>query len=230
MRALLVLYASAVVSAADDDRRIPECGVAAVYGVCTLLDIETSPEQVEDVIKRRDPEADLSALSLSQIVRAIEDLGLAAEASRAEPDEFDRIPVPAIAYIRPERINRGDPRVGHVVILTAASAHGVRALDLTESRRPIEVSMDHLRETWDGEFVSVSKVERRRFPRNVWQAASVIVCGIALVLFCGLAVRSARPSSVTRQANEPSARNDVLPSNSGSRDTEGGEPSLGPTK
>jgi len=146
---------------------IAHCGVAAIYGAARILDVETSPDAIERLIRLRYGQTDLSRLSLRQLRHAAEDLGLSAQSLSAEPARFHEIPTPAILHFRPERVARADGEVGHAVLLTHVDIESACILDLTQSSGPVIIPLAELREVWDGEFLSISKMT------NAWSFPTI---------------------------------------------------------
>ncbi len=157
-----------------------------MYGVAKLCGIKVSPNDVESSILRRSPKADLSALNLKQLREALEELGLAAQTFKTQPETLSTIPTPSIAYFRPERINRKDG-VGHVVIVTSFTDSSVRVLDLTQSREPIDIPVAEFSEGWDGEYLAVYRDSRKSTPElmsaSVRRILWLSLVAISLVVF-----------------------------------------------
>jgi len=166
--------------------KMPHCGVAAIYGVAKLNGGSVSPKDVESLILRRSPQADLSALSIKQMREALEDLGLSAQAFKTQAKTLDAMEMPAIVYLRPERMNRQD-NIGHVVIVTSASDSSIRVLDLTQSRDPIDVPAAEFRDGWDGEYLAVSRdrppASSRFLPTGLHGAVWFALAGISAIVF-----------------------------------------------
>lgn len=137
--------------------QLPYCGPAAVYAMAALHQIETSPAEVESLFQASDPAPSLSALSLSEIVEALEGLGLTARSYRASRKDYLAVPTPCVAFFRAERLGGSNRKVGHVVILTSIGEQNVRVLDLTESAAAISIPYEEFEQTWDGEYIAVSQ-------------------------------------------------------------------------
>jgi len=184
---LICLLLAADSDSAPQAARIPYCGVAAVYGIAKLNGLETSPGDVESVLRRRYPEANLSSLSLKQLRETLSELGLSAQSFQIAQGAVDHVPTPCIAYFRPERIRQQPNGIGHVVILASIKEDVVRILDLTESRSPIDMPLSEFRESWDGEYLAVSREPQSQSTeyltastrRVIW----LTVAAVALVVF-----------------------------------------------
>lgn len=151
----VVLVAQTEVDGVVSGRRIPHCGVAAVYGTAILLGVEADPDEIEISLLKTNPGVDLAALSLTQLSEAFGHLGLRATPKQCEPSDAIYLKTPFVAYFSPRRIARSGDYAGHVVIVTSISHDGVRILDLTESSQPINVAFTDFRDGWDGHYIEV---------------------------------------------------------------------------
>lgn len=184
--------------------RILHCGVAAVYGVSRLLGIDTNPEALEASIVKADPSADLSALSLLQIVTAFQRLGLQASAKQCSPAESYHLKTPFVAYFFAKRADRSADMPGHVVIVTFLSRDRVRILDLTELAVPVEVPFSEFRDAWSGYYVEVSRAES---DVGLNWAAGWPILGIAsLLAFIWALRRSVSYPSISQSPNRARSR------------------------
>jgi ABC-type bacteriocin/lantibiotic exporter with double-glycine peptidase domain len=164
--------------------RLPNCGVAAIYGISQILGSSVSPASIEATIKSRSPEADLAALSMKDIRLALSDLGLHSESLRLEAHDLKHVPTPCIVYIRPSKLGSKDTGVGHVVVATSITDDDVRILDLTLSSTPIVMKLQQFRDNWDGEFVTAQRESQPL--TSVWRVISAYRVFWIVVLACSL--------------------------------------------
>ena len=137
-------------------KRVPDCGVASVYCLLRSCDETVTVEDVEQKFMAMGTNVELSALSLRQLVAALEAYSVGSEAVRLSDAALDEIKLPAILYLH--RTDRDGSEIpGHFIVLMNVSETKVKLIDLT---LPLHIydgigEMDRARlgEYWKGDAV-----------------------------------------------------------------------------
>lgn len=158
------------------DQPLPACGVAAVYAALKLLERPVPLEALERQFHRLRPGMRLDRLSLADLRRVVEQHGLPARALRVIPS--GKLPVPAILYIRPERLP-GGPSAGHFVLLRHGDASSVEVIEFQGVPRVVRIPRQVLFAHWDGELLALGN-EARQASRATW-LGPVALLSVAVV-------------------------------------------------
>lgn len=168
----------------------PDCGVASVYAALRILGRDLSLGDIEDRFRELVGRDDLSRLSLAEMRSVAESYGLHA-ASFTGGDRLEDIAVPAILYLRAQRLDRSAGQPGHFIVLRAADNDQADIVDLSLSLQSRLVPAEKLREAWDGQFLVIAEepISVRPSWRNVL-SIFLIIAGAAAA--CSL-VRRRKP-------------------------------------
>jgi hypothetical protein len=134
------------------ERAWPSCGVAVVYAALKLLDRPVPLDTLQAACRALRPGVRLDRLSLADLRLVLQRHGVRAQALRVAAS--DELPVPAILYIRPERLNRRS-LTGHFVLLRHADGSAVELVDVTATPRVLRMRRDELFVHWDGELLAM---------------------------------------------------------------------------
>ena len=132
---------------------LPSCGVAAVYAILRESGRPIALETVEAAGRRH--AASLEHLSLADLGAILDEFGLKSVSAKTTSRGLADAPLPAVIYLRPERIP-GSPAVGHFMVCRRATDERLELLDLTRSMSAWSVPHDEVDSWWDGECLLVA--------------------------------------------------------------------------
>ena len=190
---ILAIVSPAFGDESQDDEALKGCGVACLYYFHLNHDPSLALEKVVAAIRRRTPDPDFSKLSLYDIAEASRDLGIPLHAVKCDRRSIRRLKLPAILYVRPERLRVPQADAGHMVILTHFTPTGVRLFDplhYSSAEYPWEEFWDG----YDGELLTktdLSLSAAASFAGKVLALLSLIASGFCFVRW----MRQSTPSS-----------------------------------
>lgn len=171
-------------SNADEQR--PNGDLCAVAAVSALLQYHGKTVPVEDVQQRLNCAGEAGGAeyaNMAQMREVFRSYGLRAQSVRSSPWALRTLPMPAILYIRPERL--GQTRVGHVVVLRSVHDDSVEIVEFSGGVGARRIPSAELRDGWDGELLIVSKEPLSSYPSS-WTLL-VLTAGFALLALSWLA-------------------------------------------
>jgi hypothetical protein len=194
MAAMLLLLLVGADSGTNDSERtvgsvtIPGCGVAAAYGFLQLHGVDAAVSDVTSRFLRLRADVDLDRLSLADVRQVLQSYELRVVSVRADSRDPTALPLPAILYLRPERLRR-ETDAGHLVLARSADRAAADIVDLTSAEGPFRVPLDALCDTWDGEGIIIAS--GRSSVGHGWIVAAIAGALLAVV-GAGRAFRRAR--------------------------------------
>ena len=128
--------------------------MAVVYAALKLLDRPVPLGTLGAQCRALRPGVRLDRLSLGDLRLVLERHGVQARGLRV--GAADELPVPAILYIRPERLSRR-ALTGHFVLLRHADGSAVELVDVTAIPRVLRMRREELWAHWDGELLAMGR-------------------------------------------------------------------------
>ena len=159
---------------------MPDCGTASVYAVAKKFGMTKSLAEVEAALTRASGADKKKEFSLADLRKGLTAMGLHGRSVRVTSEAFDRICLPAILFIRPERLDSESP-VGHFLVLQKVQDGRVTVLDLTRSASAWDMTAAELFTFWDGECLEVSATPFRDPTGWGWTAAWSLVGGLSFL-------------------------------------------------
>jgi ABC-type bacteriocin/lantibiotic exporter with double-glycine peptidase domain len=156
--AVMATFPSVAETTVDTSRLVSECGVASVYALLRLSGKAVSLEEVENRFRALRPGIDLGKLSMADLREVSRSFGMRVASFRVDPSDISNIPVPAILYLRPEKLAvRGvKPPIGHFILLRSVNNAHAEVMDFTFPGGRGEVPLDRLSQGWDGEMLALA--------------------------------------------------------------------------
>jgi ABC-type bacteriocin/lantibiotic exporter with double-glycine peptidase domain len=166
---LLVLL-TAISPTGSTPESLPSCGVGSAY---LLLACHERPAKLEELrrrFRRVNPAIDWGRISCRELRLVLESYGLPAATVRIEPSSLRNLTLPAILYVRPERVDRGTGDTGHFLVLESIEGNDAFLLDSNRAIKGFQFRMPvaELSRTWDGEAIVVER------DRRGWIAAGAL--------------------------------------------------------
>ncbi len=171
---------------------IPECGVASVYCVLNLLDVEAPLEDIRQRFVAHNHSADLRALSMEDLRHVLSTYSLNPTVVRVTDRTVDHITPPAILYFpRYDQADRKD--IGHFVVLESFDETKVRLLDLSLPENLFggiaTMDKDSLSKHWEGEAI-VLDVNNEGAPASYVRILPKVLTPLLATIFVYLCVTS----------------------------------------
>jgi ABC-type bacteriocin/lantibiotic exporter with double-glycine peptidase domain len=168
-------------------KSVPDCGVASVYAIMTLVGYPQSLEQIESRFRELNPDVDLRRLSIADLRQCISSFGLYAVSLRIPRSAVASAPTPSILYLLPPDQGRRALRalpLGHFVALKRIDAGQAEILDLNPlaETQNFSVPLAALLESWDGVALVVSVEPLPKQPSLVNRFLNVALWGSVVVL------------------------------------------------
>jgi hypothetical protein len=105
------------------------CGVASIFGVLRLHNLDVQIADVRRRINEVAPDIDEGEISVAVVRDVVESFGIPASCVVVHRSSWSSVPTPAILYLRPEQV--GDTFVGHLILLLRIDSRNATILDLT---------------------------------------------------------------------------------------------------
>lgn len=160
------------------------CGVASIFGVLRLHNLDVQIADVRRRINEVAPDIDEGEISVAVVRDVVKSFDIPASCVVVHRSSWSRVPTPAILYLRPERV--GHAFVGHLILLLRIDSRNATILDLTIGGKERTVALAELSGFWDGEAILVGP--QADMAREKILSIRLAVASIGLTIsFCAFA-------------------------------------------